>query len=91
METFTRYDDGPEDYADIPVSTTQSSQDQRRIRLPRQHHPPHRPHRLPAPTHEAAKANAVQQRNPICSPTSWREALCGGALTAKDLAGMFGG
>lgn len=61
-DTFTRYDDGPENYADIPLTTTQSSQiNAEYVYRGSSIHPTGRVI-LPAPTHEAAKADAIEKR-----------------------------
>ena len=61
-DTFSRYDDGPESYAAIPLKTTQSSQiNAEYVYRGSTIHPSGRI-TLPAPTHEAAKADAVGQR-----------------------------
>ena len=62
QDTFTRYDDGPENYADVPLSTTQSSQiNAEYVYRGSTIHPTGRI-TLPAPTQEASKAIEVQQR-----------------------------
>jgi hypothetical protein len=59
-DTFTRYDDGPETYAAISLSTTQSSQiNAEYVYRGSTIHPTGRI-TLPTPTHETAKADAVE-------------------------------
>lgn len=61
-DTFTRYDDGPETYAAIPLSTTQSSQINAEYVYRGSTIHPTGCITLPTPTHETAKADAVEHR-----------------------------